>query len=138
MRFVVDTDVVVAAMRSPTGASSAVLLAAAERRVTLVMSVPLLIEYEATCSLAEHRLASGLSEAEVVAFLDGLALLAEAVECHFLWRPRLRDPGDEMVLETAVNGRADAIVSFNIRDYGTVPSDFGIAVLRPSEALRRI
>lgn len=138
MRYVLDTDVVVAAMRSPAGASAAILLAAAGRRITMVMSVPLVIEYEATCSLAEHRLAAGLSEREVAAFLDGLAMLAEPVECHFLWRPRLRDPGDEMVLETAVNGRAEAIVTFNTRDFGTAPQDFGVAVLKPSEALRRI
>lgn len=138
MRYVLDTDVVVAAMRSPAGASAALLLAAANGRVTLLMSVPLVIEYEATCFLAEHRLAGGLSESEVALFLDGVAALAEPVECHFLWRPRLRDPDDEMVLETAVNGRADAIVTFNSRDFGEVPEEFGIGVLKPSDALRRI
>ena len=102
------------------------------------MSVPLLIEYEATCSRPEHRLAAKLSEHEIGAFLDGLAALAEPVESHFLWRPRLRDANDEMVLEAAVNGRADAIVTFNVRDFGSVPGDFGIAVLRPGEALSRI
>ena len=138
MRYVLDTDTVVAAMRSPAGASAAVLLAAADRKVTLVVSVPLVIDYEATCSLAEHRQPAGLSEKEAAAFLDGLAALAEPVECHFLWRPQLRDPGDEMVLEAAVNGRADAIVTFNVRDFRTVPRDFGILVVTPREALRRI
>jgi predicted nucleic acid-binding protein len=70
--------------------------------------------------------------------LDALAALADPVETHFLWRPRLRDPADEMVLEAAVNGRADAIVTFNLRDYGTIPNDFGIEVLKPSEALKRL
>lgn len=125
-------------MRSPAGASAAILLAAADLRVTLPMSVPLVIEYEAVCALAEHRLAAGLRKREVASFLDGLAALAEPVECHFLWRPQLRDPGDEMVLETAVNGRADAIVTFNARDFGQAPADFGIAVLKPGVALRRI
>jgi putative PIN family toxin of toxin-antitoxin system len=138
VRCVLDTDAVVAAMRSPAGASAAILLAAADRQVTLVMSVPLVIEYEATCRLAEHRLAAELSEREVARFLDGVVALADPVECHFLWRPRLRDPGDEMVLETAVNGRADAIVTFNVRDFAKVPENFGIAVFRPGEALRRI
>ena len=138
MRYVLDTDVVVAAMRSPTGASAAILLAAADRQVELIMSVPLVIEYEATCSLAEHRLAAGLGAGEVEAFLDGLVALAEPAECHFLWRPRLRDPDDEMVLETAINGQAEAIVTFNLRDFGEVPADFGIEVLQPSAALRRI
>ena len=138
MRFVVDTDVVVAALRSPTGASAAVLLAAADGRITLLMSVPLAVEYEATCQLAEHRLASGLTERQVGVFLDGLIALAEPVESYFLWRPQLRDSGDEMVLEAAVNGRAEAIVTFNTRDYGTAPAKFGVSVLKPSEALRRI
>lgn len=114
------------------------LLAAIAGRITLVASVPLIIEYEATCKRADHRLAVGLSDAEVDIFLDGLAAMADPIESHFLWRPQLRDAGDEMVLEAAVNGRAEAIVTFNLRDFGTTPEDFGIAVLNPSEALRRI
>jgi predicted nucleic acid-binding protein len=64
--------------------------------------------------------------------------LVEPVETHFLWRPRLRDPADEMVLEAAVNGRVDAIVTFNHRDFGNTPKDFGIELLKPYEALKRI
>jgi putative PIN family toxin of toxin-antitoxin system len=138
VRFVLDTDVVVAAMRSPSGATAAINLSAVEGHITLLMSVPLVIEYEAVCGLAEHRLAAGLDEAEVSVFLDGLATIAEPVESYFLWRPRLRDPGDEMVLEAAVNGRADAIVTFNIRDFGNAPEEFGISTLRPADALRRL
>ncbi len=138
MRYVLDTDVIVAAMRSPSGASSALLLAALDRRFTLVANVPLIVEYEATCSREGHRLAAGLNANEVQQFLDGLAALAEPVETHFLWRPRLRDPADEMVLEAAVNGQANAIVTFNQRDYGSTPKDFGIEVLLPCDALKRL
>ena len=138
MRYVLDTDVIVAAMRSPSGASAALLLAALDGRFTLVANVPLFIEYEATCSRVEHRLAAGLSANEVQQFLDGLAALAEPVETHFLWRPRLRDPADEMVLEAAVNGQANAIVTFNLRDYGLNTKDFGIEVLLPRDALKRL
>lgn len=133
-----DTDVVVAGMRSPGGASAAILRAARQPRVTLLASVPLAMEYEAVCHEAEHRLASGLSEREVDVFLTVLIALAEPVHVHFLWRPQLRDPGDEMVLETAVNGRAGALVTFNVRDFGTVPSQFGVEVLLPREAIGRI
>ncbi|WP_217807307.1 PIN domain-containing protein [Methylomagnum ishizawai] len=77
-------------------------------------------------------------EAEVRQFLDGVAVLVEPVGTYFLWRPRLRDPADEMVLEAAVNGRADAIVTFNQRDYGRTPGEFGIEALKPSDALRRL
>jgi putative PIN family toxin of toxin-antitoxin system len=138
MRLVLDTDVVVAALRSPTGASAAVLRAIRRGRGVMLLSVPLLIEYEAICQLAEHRLAAGLDETEVEAFLDGLVFLAQPVETHYRWRPQLRDPGDEMVLETAVNGQAQAIVTFNRRDYGDRPGTFGIEVLRPGETLRRM
>ena len=133
-----DTDVIVAAMRSPGGASAAILRAARQDEVTLLVSVPLAMEYEATCSEPEHQLAAGLSEQEVGIFLDAILVMAEPVKAHFLWRPQLRDPGDEMVLETAVNGRADALVTFNVRDFGSVPERFGIEVLIPREAIRRI
>ena len=138
MRIVADTDVIVAAMRSPVGASAAILRAARQGRVTLLVSVPLAMEYEATCSEAEHQLAAGLNEREVEIFLDAVLAMAEPVKAHFLWRPQLRDPGDEMVLETAVNGRADALVTFNVRDFGSVPERFGIEVMIPSEAIRRV
>ena len=69
--------------------------------------------------------------------LDVLALFAEPVVIHYPWRPRLRDPADEMVLEVAVNGRADAIVTFNRADFGAAPLGFGIAVASPSDVLQR-
>jgi putative PIN family toxin of toxin-antitoxin system len=138
VRIVADTDVIVAAMRSPGGASAAILRAAREGKVTLLVSAPLAMEHEATCSEPEHQLAAGLSEQEVGIFLDAVLAMAEPVKAHFLWRPQLRDPGDEMVLETAVNGRADALVTFNVRDFGSVPQRFGIEVLIPREAVRRI
>jgi predicted nucleic acid-binding protein len=125
-------------MRSPRGASAAILRAARQGRVTLVVSVALALEYEAVCREAEHRLAAGLSDREVDIFLSAVIALAEPVVPHFLWRAQLRDSGDEMVLEAAVNGRVDALVTFNVRDFGSVPSRFGIEVLLPREALERI
>jgi predicted nucleic acid-binding protein len=59
----------------------------------------------------------------------------DPVETHFLWRPQLRDPADEMVLEAAVNGQAKAMVTFNAKDFGSAPSKFGIDMLLPREAL---
>jgi len=135
---VADTDVIVAAMRSPGGASAAILRAAREGKATLLVSVPLAMEYEAVCSEAEHQLAAGVNEREVGIFLDAVLAMAEPVKAHFLWRPQLRDPGDEMVLETAVNGQAHELVTFNVRDFGDVPERFGIEVMIPSEAIRRV
>jgi len=138
MRVVLDTDVVVAGMRSPSGASAALLLAARRRRLGLLATVALFVEYEAICERTEHRTAAGLNRDEVRLFLDALANMVDEVETHFLWRGRLRHANDDMVLDAAVNGQADAIVTFNRRDYGDVPEEFGIAVLAPRDVLKRI
>jgi predicted nucleic acid-binding protein len=130
--------VVVAAMRSPTGASAAIVRLAKEGRVTLLVSVALALEYEAICRRGEHRIASGLNEHQVNVFVDVIVALAEPVETHFLWWPQLRDACDEMVLEAAINGEADALVSFNARDFGAAPGRFGIDLLLPSEVMMRI
>lgn len=135
MRVVLDTDVVVAGLRSPSGASAALLLAALDRRIYIYANVALMVEYEAVCLRPEHQLASGLTENEIGRFLDGLAALVQPVETHFLWRPQLRDPGDEMVLEAAVNGQAEAIITFNTKDFGGTKSKFGVDILLPREAL---
>ena len=125
-------------MRSPTGASAALLMAARRSEVTLLANVALALEYEATCQLPEHRLAAGLDLDGVEIFIDAVLAMVEPVETHFMWRPQLRDPADELVLEAAVNGRAEALVTFNRRDFGAVPVGFGIDVLTPAEAIRRI
>ena len=83
-------------------------------------------------------MAAGLTLDEVGIFVDAVLAMVEPVESHFVWRPMLRDPADEMVLDAAANGRADAIVTFNQRDFGTIPLQFGIEVLTPAVALRRI
>lgn len=138
MRYVLDTNVIVAAMRSPSGASAALLIAARRSEVTLLANVGLALEYEAICRLPEHRLAAGLSVREVDIFIDAVVALIDPVETHFIWRPQLRDPADELVLEAAVNGSASAIVTFNRRDFGAAPSRFGVEVLMPAQALARI
>ncbi|MCE7987692.1 MAG: putative toxin-antitoxin system toxin component, PIN family [Caldilinea sp. CFX5] len=138
LRVVLDTDVIIASMRSPTGASAAILKAAYLGQAQLLVSVALAIEYEAKCTLPEHYRASGINLKDALAFVNGIIALAEPVMQYFFWRPQLRDPGDEMVLEIAINGRADMIVTFNLRDYGQAPQRFGIALLQPKEAIWRI
>jgi predicted nucleic acid-binding protein len=71
-------------------------------------------------------------------FLDAIMAMGEPVRTHFLWRPQLRDLNDEMVLEAPMNGKADAPVTFNVRDYRTAPAQFGVEVLPPREAMTRI
>ena len=96
-----------------------------------------MVEYEAVLSRQEHLAAIGLTSRQVGEILDALAAVAIPVRLSFLWRPRLKDPADEMVLETAVNGGADRLVTFNIRHLAAA-LDFGIRVLRPAEAWKEV
>jgi putative PIN family toxin of toxin-antitoxin system len=132
---VLDTDVMVAALRSSRGASRQLLLGALAGGFQLLLSVPLILEYEAVLNRPEHLAACGLSATEIGRVLDDLAAIAKPVSFSFRWRPRLSDPDDDMVLETAVNGNADAIVNFNQRDFEAAVRDFGCAVILPGAAL---
>lgn len=104
----------------------------------MLASVPLFFEYEAKCTDPVHWIAAGLTREQADIFISGIAALIEPVQTHYLWRPTLRDPNDEMVLEVAVNGKADAIVTFNLRDYGEVPGMFGLEAISPSTAIKRM
>jgi putative PIN family toxin of toxin-antitoxin system len=140
MRIVLDTAVMVAAIRSDSGASRQLLEAALTEQggVRVLVSVPLLIEYEAVMSRPEHLQAAGLTVAEIGALLDAVAVVAEPVALAFLWRPLLPDADDDMVLETAVNGGAEAIATFNRRDFTPAARRFGLPVLSPGELLSRL
>lgn len=133
-----DTNVVVSGLRSPSGASARLIDQAFARRFTLLLSVPLALEYEATCCDPPQMSASGLSKPDVQTIIEALCAVAEPVRSWFLWRPQLRNPSDEMVLEAAINGAADALVTFNQRHFADSPERFGIAVVAPQEALRRL
>ena len=136
--LVLDTNVLVAAFRSDAGASRRVLEAARARRFKLLLSLPLMLEYESVLTRPEHLTACNATREDVSAVLDELALVAERVEFVVRLRPMLVDPDDEMVLETAINGRADAIATFNERDFRPVAARFRCSVLRPVEVVRRL
>jgi putative PIN family toxin of toxin-antitoxin system len=138
MKLVLDTDVVVSALRRSKGASAELIRLAARQVFTLAISVPLVIEYEAKAMDVEHRLAGGLSEAEALAVIDELVRVGERTECHFSYRPSVRDPDDEMVLETAINSGSDAIITFNRKDFGVIPNRFGIGCWSPFETLEKL
>ncbi len=136
MRLVLDTDVLVAALRSDKGASRQLVALALDRRVEMLVSVPLMVEYEAVLTRPVHLEASGLVATDVNEILDALAGVIVPVRFSFLWRPRLNDAADEMVLETAVNGGAEVLVTFNVRHLAAAARDFGVRVLRPPDALK--
>ena len=138
MRLVLDADVVVAAMRSPRGASATLLGLLLKGKGVWLLSVAMALEYETICMLADHRLAANATPGDVANLLDTIFEVIVPVEVHYQWRPQLTDAGDEIVLEAAVNGRADAIVSFNHRDYKGAPGRFGIRLRTPAEVLREI
>lgn len=138
MKIVLDTDVIVAALRSPSGASAELLRRARRGKITLAASVSLFMEYEAVCSRPEHLAASGLNARQLDLFLDGLATIVQPVEVHFLWRPQLRDPADELVLEATVNASARALLTFNQKHFAGVANRFQIEVVTPGEFLRSL
>ncbi|MFZ0138239.1 MAG: putative toxin-antitoxin system toxin component, PIN family [Candidatus Sulfotelmatobacter sp.] len=137
-RVVLDTSVVVAALRSRNGAANAVLRLVAQRAVTLVATPPLFLEYEDVLKRAEQRLAHKLNLQQIDEFLAELAALIEPVQARFLWRPQTHDPNDEMVLEAAINGRADALITYNISDFASGGKRFGIEVITPADLLKEM
>lgn len=141
MRVVLDTDVILSGLRSPTGASRILMIAALEGVIVPLTGVGMMIEYEAVLKRPEHLTEMSLGANDIDAFLDNWAAVVEPVTPNFSYRPSLRDPNDELLLEVALNGGADALVTFNVSDYQ--PSDpgvkhIGVDVCRPGEFLRRM
>ena len=138
MRIVLDTSVVVAGLRTRLGVGNAVLQLIAVKRVTLLATPPLFLEYEDVLKRPEQQLAHRLSMEQVDEFLAELAALTEPVEVHFQWRPQGRDPNDEMVLEAAINGQADALVTYNVADFAEPAVRFNLAVMHPADLLKKV
>lgn len=137
MNYVLDTNVLIAAVRSPTGASAELLRRVLQGQVTLVCSVPLFLEYEDVLARPEHLASAGARLRDVQNLLDVLAGVIVPVTIQFLWRPQLRDPKDDLVLELAVNGlglgRPVTLITFNQRDFQPQTSAFGIPVIAPAQ-----
>jgi putative PIN family toxin of toxin-antitoxin system len=138
VRLVLDTDVLVAATRSRSGASWQLVDRALTREFTLLLSVPLVLQYESVLSREEHKRVHNLTATQLDEVINSLVRVAEPVQIRFLWRPLLSDPRDDMVLETAVNGRADLLVTFNQKDFLAAGRVFAHETARPSEALGRL
>ncbi|HEU4453015.1 MAG TPA: putative toxin-antitoxin system toxin component, PIN family [Longimicrobium sp.] len=133
--IVLDTNVLISAMKSRTGASFKLLSLVDSGRFRVNVSVPLVLEYEAVAM--RHEAGVPLSEEDVEAILDHLCAVGRRNEIFFLWRPFLRDPGDDLVLEAAVSGGCAYIVTHNIRDFAGCES-FGIQAVTPGEFLKVI
>ena len=138
MKLVLDSDVVVAAFRSPTGASAELLRLARRGEIEAAVSVALVLEYEAVLKRPEHVLAAGATLADAEKAVDLLVDFAQPTFVDYRWRPQTRDAGDEIVLEAAINAKADAIVTFNRRDFGTAPLRFGLGCWLPRQVLEKL
>jgi putative PIN family toxin of toxin-antitoxin system len=133
LRAVLDTSVIVAGLRSNRGASYQLLKRVEQGWLTPVLSVALVLEYEAVLKREAHGF--GLTPEDVDDFVDSLCTVGDLRKVHFLWRPQLRDPEDEFVLEVAVESGCGIIVTHNGRDF-TPATLFGIKVVGPGEFLR--
>ncbi|MCP5198134.1 MAG: putative toxin-antitoxin system toxin component, PIN family [Gammaproteobacteria bacterium] len=138
LRIVLDTSVIAAALRSASGAGNALLRLVAQQQLVPLVTPALFLEYEEVLKRPEQRLANQLSLEDIDRFLAALASACEPVTVRFQWRPQLRDAEDEMVLEAAVNGHADVLVTHNVRDFIPTAGRFGLRVLRPGELLAEI
>ena len=135
MSMVLDTDVMVAALRSPNGASAELLRQVLVGERTAMASVPLFVEYEAVMSRPEHLKAAGAAVADVQNLLDVLAGVVEPVEIRYLWRPQLTDADDDMVLECAVASGSRYLLTHNVKDFSGTRT-LGVHAMTPADFLR--
>lgn len=133
--IVLDTNVLIAGLRSRNGASFRLLSLIGESAFELNVSVPLVLEYEEVAKRESRAL--GLTHAEIDDVLDFVCAVATHREIYFLWRPVLRDAADDMVLEVAVEAACDIVVTHNVRDF-VGAERFGIRILTPGEFLKTI
>lgn len=133
MKIVLDTSVLVAAARSRNGASFALLASLPHPRFQICLSVAVYTEWQAVLSRSEHRPA-GASAHTALGFVRYLASIAHLQDIHYLWRPFLRDPDDDMVLECAVAAGCAYIVTHNIKDFRRT-EQLGVRAITPGQFL---
>jgi putative PIN family toxin of toxin-antitoxin system len=134
-RIVIDTNVFISALRSRRGASYRLFLLLGDKRFEISVSVPLILEYEGAAKRLGRKF--GLTHADIEDILDYVCSVADLREIHYLWRPILKDPKDDHVLELAVEASAKFTVTYNHRDF-VGASKFGIKVVTPNKFLKEI
>ena len=130
-----DTNVVVTGVRSRNGTAFRLLSLVGTGHFEICLSVPVILEYETVLLDQVEQL--HLTAADVGDLLDYFCSVAKQQEIHYLWRPYLKDPKDDLILEAAVAGGCEAIITYNRRDFGGA-GKFGVRVLTPGEFLRRM
>jgi putative PIN family toxin of toxin-antitoxin system len=135
-KIIIDTNVLVSALRSKRGASYKLISLLNYNVYEHAVSVPLVLEYEDV--LLRDVLGMNLTESDIKQFIDIVVTLAHKVKVYFLWRPYLKDPKDDHVLELAVAAEAEVIITYNKKDFEGVKKDFGIEILTPCEYLKQM
>lgn len=134
-QIVLDTNIIYSALRSKRGASYRLLSLLGSAKFEINLSVPLVIEYEDVLLRKRHTL--NFSESQIGKFLDYLCLVGNWHEVYFLWRPILKDPEDDMILELAVRANCEYIVTYNKADFQGVDK-FDIKLATAKEFLQTI
>lgn len=134
-RIVIDTNVIISALRSNKGASFLLLQLIDSGKFEVNVSVPLVFEYEALAKRFLHEI--NLNSHDIEAIINYICKVSHHQKIHYLWRPLLKDPQDDMILELAVASGSDFIITFNKIDFSKA-SQFGILSLTPQEFLRKI
>jgi putative PIN family toxin of toxin-antitoxin system len=141
MRVVLDTNVMLAGLRSRVGASRIVLQAVDAGVVTPLCNVAMMLEYEEVLKRPDMLVPIGLASAEIDAFLDAFCAFVEPAPSGYTHHPLIPDSSDETFLEAAINANADALLTFNTADYRlTDPTGLphGVVIQTPGEFLRRL
>lgn len=134
-QIVLDTNVIIAGLRSRNGSAFRLLTLVGSERFNIHLSVPLVLEYEEV--LRREILNLIISESDIRDFIDFHCAVATHHQVFFLWRPYLRDPKDDMVLELAVKAGCDSVVTYNTRDFAGIER-FGINAITPATFLESI
>jgi putative PIN family toxin of toxin-antitoxin system len=130
---IIDTNVIIAALRSKKGASNKLLTLVGTGKFEIHDSVALILKYEEVLQRQRNKI--GLSEDEVSVFVDSLCSMAHHHNIYFSWRPFLTDVNDELVLELAVSANCEYVVTHNVRDFKG-REKFGIRAITPKEFLQ--
>ncbi|MEI7783550.1 MAG: putative toxin-antitoxin system toxin component, PIN family [Betaproteobacteria bacterium] len=133
MKVVLDTNVLIAAVRSRQGASFSLLSLLPDARFQIALGVALYTEWQDVMSRPEHW-PPGMGKNDALAFLHYLLSVAHLQDVYYLWRPFLRDPDDDMVLECAVASGSQYVVTHNVRDFQKV-GELGLQVATPAQFL---
>lgn len=129
-KIVIDTNIIISALKSRKGAANKLLSVIGDDKYVSCISVPLVLEYEEVMT----RIFPKMPKTDINDFLDYICKQSLQSPIYYLWRPILKDPKDDMVLEIAVASAADFIITYNIKDFLLV-KDFGIELASPRDIL---